>query len=90
MLKLIKRFTKREWFFAALCLVFIVIQIGLNMTMPQYMSQITILVETPGSAMDDVWKAGGMMLLCAFGSLIASVISTIRERVCLYSPRKHL
>ena len=77
MLKLIKRFTKREWFFAALCLVFIVIQIGLNMAMPQYMSQITILVETPGSEMSAVWAAGGMMLLCAFGSLIASVISTI-------------
>ena len=77
MLKLMRKFSYRDWCYAVCCIAFIVVQVWLNMTMPQYMSKITILVETPGSEMQEVWKAGGMMLLCALGSLVAAVITTL-------------
>ena len=58
-----------------LCLLFIVGQVWLDLTMPDYMSEITTLVQTEGSAMADIWLAGGKMLLCALGSLILSVMT---------------
>lgn len=77
MLKLLKKFTKKDWVNAFICIFFIVVQVWLSMTMPQYMSEITVLVETPGSQMGDVAKAGVLMMLCAFGSLLASIITNI-------------
>lgn len=77
MLKLLKKLTGRDWGYVLVCIAFIVAQVWLDMTMPEYMSKITVLVETPGSAMSEVWKAGGMMLLCALGSLVASVITAV-------------
>lgn len=77
MLKMLQKLSRRDWGYVAVCLAFIATQVWLDMTMPEYMSKITILVETPGSQMSEVWKAGGMMLLCALGSLTASVITAI-------------
>ena len=53
----------------------IVGQVWLDLTMPDYMSEITTLVQTEGSAMADIWLAGGKMLLCALGSLALSVMT---------------
>ena len=64
----------REWLFFLVSLVFIVSQVWLDLKLPDYMSQITTLVETEGSAMADIWTSGGMMLLCSLGSLVSSVI----------------
>ena len=58
----------------AFSLIFVVGQVWLNLKMPGYMSQITTLVETPGSKMGDIWTQGGYMLLCAVGSLASSVV----------------
>lgn len=77
MLKVLKKLTSRDWGYVLICIAFIVAQVWLDMTMPEYMSKITVLVETPGSVMSEVWKAGGMMMLCALGSLVASVITAI-------------
>ena len=77
MLKLFSNFKKREWAYVAISLVFILAQVWLDLTMPDYMSEITMLVQTPDSAMSDIWIAGGKMLLCAFGSLAASIITSI-------------
>ncbi len=77
MLKLLKKLTKTEWGLAFAVLVFIVTQVWLELTMPDYMSEITVLVQTPGSAMSDIFVAGGKMLLCALGSLFASVCTAI-------------
>lgn len=77
MLKILKNLTKKEWSLAALALVFIVAQVWLDLTMPDYMSEITILVQTPGSEMSEILTAGGKMLLCALGSLIASVLTIL-------------
>jgi len=77
MLKLFKNLTKKEWLFAGLCLVFIVIHVWLDLELPDYMSEITMLVQTEGSSMSEILSSGGMMLVCAFGSLAASMTVAI-------------
>ncbi len=74
MIKLLRYMKGREWLFFLVSLVFIVSQVWLDLKLPDYMSQITTLVETKGSAMADIWASGGMMLLCSLGSLVSSVI----------------
>lgn len=74
MLKLIKNFTKKDWLIIGISLVLIFMQVWLDLKMPDYMSQITVLVETEGSKMSDILKNGGYMLLCAFGSLLGAFI----------------
>ena len=63
----------REWLFFLVSLVFIISQVWLDLKLPDYMSEITTLVETEGSAMADIWASGGMMLLCSLGSLASSI-----------------
>lgn len=75
MLKLIKNFTKKEWILALMCLVLVVTQVWLELKMPDYMSEITKLVQTEGSQMKDILVNGGYMLACALGSLVAAVIT---------------
>ena len=77
MLKLFKNLTKKEWLFAGLCLVFIVIHVWLDLELPDYMSEITMLVQTEGSSMSEILSSGGMMLVCALGSLAASMTVAI-------------
>ena len=77
MLRLFRNFTKREWGLSFVALVFIVVQVWLELTIPDYMSEITRLVQTQGSAMSAILTAGGKMLLCALGSLISSVTVAI-------------
>ena len=77
MLKLFKNLKKEEWCLIAVSLIFIVLQVWLDLTMPEYMADITRLVQTPGSEMGDILAAGGKMLLCALGSLAAAVITAI-------------
>ena len=74
MLKTLKYLKPKEWMMAGISLIFIVVQVWLDLKMPEYMSEITTLVQTPGSAMRDIWIAGGFMLLCALGSLAGAVI----------------
>lgn len=74
MLRILKNMTKKEWLFVLYSAVFIVIQVWLDLKMPDYMSEITVLVQTDGSAMGDILTAGGKMLLCALGSLVSSVV----------------
>ncbi len=77
MFKVLKKMKWQDWCYALVCVAFIIVQVWLDMTMPQYMNEITVLIETPGSVMSEVWKAGGMMLLCSLGSVCASVITAI-------------
>lgn len=77
MLKLFKNLRKEEWTLAVVSCVFIVLQVWLDLTMPEYMAQITSLVQTPGSRMSEIVLAGAKMLLCALGSLAASVVTTV-------------
>ena len=75
MIKLIKQFNKKDWGLAILSVILIVFQVWLDLKMPDYMSKITILVQTEGSQMPDILQNGGYMLLCALGSLVAAVFT---------------
>ena len=77
MLKLLKKFRKTEWLLTCVAFVFIVLQVWMDLTIPDYMSEITTLVQTEGSAMGDILTAGGKMLGCALGSFAASVVTVI-------------
>lgn len=73
MFKLFKNLEKKDRCFILIALVFIVAQVWLDLKLPDYMSEITVLVETPGSSMQDILIAGGKMLACAFGSLVSGI-----------------
>lgn len=77
MLKLLKLLKKRQWALAAVSVFFVVTQVWLELTMPDYMADITRLVQTDGSTMQEILTAGGKMLACALGSLIASILTAI-------------
>ena len=74
MLKLLKNFKKKDWFLAFISFILITVQVWLELKMPDYMSEITALVQTAGSKMSDILINGSYMLLCAFGSLISAII----------------
>lgn len=73
MFKLFKNLEKKDRCFILIALVFIVVQVWLDLKLPDYMSEITVLVETPDSSMQDILIAGGKMLACAFGSLVSGI-----------------
>lgn len=77
MVKLLKKLTWKDFILAAVAFVFIIVQVWLSLTMPDYMSGITKLVQTKGSKMNDILIAGGKMLACALGSLLAAVCTSI-------------
>lgn len=77
MFKLFKNLTKKDTFFILLCLIFIIAQVGLELQLPAYMQAITILVQTPGSELNQVISIGGLMLLAALGSLILSILVAV-------------
>ncbi len=68
---------KTDWLLATVCLAFIALQVWLDLKTPDYMAEITTLVQTAGSTMGEILSAGGMMLLCSLGSLAASVVTAI-------------
>ena len=74
MLKLYKNLTKKEIMYIIISLILIVVQVGLELKMPDYMSAITRLVQSEGSSMKDIIEQGVYMLLCAGGSLISAII----------------
>ena len=74
MLKLLKELNKKDWFFAFISFILIIVQVWLELKMPDYMSEITKLVQTKGVLMSDILTQGGYMLLCAFGSLVSAII----------------
>ena len=77
MVKLLKKLTWKDFILAAVAFVFIIVQVWLSLTMPDYMSEMTQLVQTKGSKMNDILIAGGKMLACALGSLLAAVCTSI-------------
>lgn len=75
MIKLLKNFEKKDYILTFLILILIIIQVWLDLKMPDYMSEITRLVKTEGSKMPDILYNGGFMLLCSLGSLTSTIIS---------------
>ena len=75
MLRIMRYLSKAEISQMLIALVSIVGQIWLDLTLPDYMSDITTLVETPGSTMHDIWVAGGKMLLVSLGSVACAIVT---------------
>ena len=74
MIKIIRYLNKKQWMQILLSFVFIVTQVYLDLKIPDYMSKITMYVESPGHTVSDIIGEGKWMLLCAFGSLISAII----------------
>ena len=75
MFKLLRRLQRRDYLYILLAVLFIAGQVGLELKMPEYMSTITRLVQTEGSEMREIVQNGAMMMLCAFGSLVSTIIA---------------
>ena len=74
MFKLFKNFKKKDILFIIISILMIVVQVWLELKLPDYMSNITTLVQTEGSKMKDILTQGGYMMLCALFSLATSII----------------
>lgn len=74
MLKILKRCKWVEWVLIIVCLSFISLQVFLELKIPDYTTEITMILQTPNSHISEIWKAGGFMLICAFGSLLAAIV----------------
>ena len=75
MLKLLKNLGKKEILLIIISIVLIIVQVWLDLKMPDYMSEITKLVQTEGSQMNEILKNGGFMLLCSIGSMVSAIIT---------------
>jgi len=74
MLKIFRYLKKKEWIMIAISMIFIVSQVWLDLKLPDYMSEITKLIQTEGSKISEVIAAGAKMLVCAVGSMLMAVI----------------
>lgn len=77
MIRIFKNLRKQDVLYLLISVVFIAAQVWLDLKMPDYMTEITVLVQTPGSEMSDVLSSGGKMLACALGSLASAVVVSI-------------
>lgn len=75
MKKILNYLNSKEKGMALIGILFVVVQVWLELKMPEYMSGITLLVETPGSEINKILQNGGYMLLCALGSMAASIVT---------------
>ena len=74
MTKLLKQFNKKDYLLVFICTLLIIFQVWLDLRLPDYMSEITKLVQTEGSKMSSILSQGGYMILCALGSLISAFV----------------
>lgn len=75
MIKIFKHLQGKDWLLIMCSLVFIIAQVWLDLKLPDYMYEITMLVQTEGSKLSEVLVQGGYMILCAVGSMIAAMIT---------------
>ena len=90
MVKLFRYLKKREWLMAAVSLLFIISQVWLDLRLPEYMSEITVLVQTDGSTMSEILTAGTKMLGCALGSMAMAIITCYFASVIAASVSRRL
>lgn len=74
MLKLLKNLSKKEWLIFLFCSVLIFSQVFLELKIPDFMSEITVLVQTPNSKIIDILINGGYMIMCTLGTLVSAII----------------
>lgn len=82
MIKLLKNLKAKQWWGLLICLALIVAQVWLDLRLPDYMAEITRLIQTEGSKMADIWLAGGKMLACTLGSVVMAIfVSFIASKI---------
>lgn len=75
MFKVLRRYMgATQWLYSLICLALVVVQVWFDLKLPDYMSEITTLVETEGSSMQDILTQGAFMLGCALGSMATSMV----------------
>ena len=74
MFKLLKKLTKKEIIFSLICISLVTFHVWLELRIPDYMSGITKLVQTEGSKMSEILEQGGLMIACAFVSLVCNIV----------------
>ena len=74
MLKLFRILKRRDWLLAALSVALIAAQVWLELKLPDYTQEITLFLQMPHVDMNEILLVGGKMLLCAFASLVSSVL----------------
>ena len=74
MIKMLKYLKPREWLFAFIGAVFIVIQVGVDLRIPDFMREITTLVQTEGSTMSEILQISLWMLLTVFAGMLVSIV----------------
>ncbi len=75
MIKLFKNLKLKDIIFILISFALIVFQVYLDLKMPDYMSEITKLVQTENAEMSDILLNGFYMLSCAFGSLVSAIVT---------------
>lgn len=73
-MKIFRNLKKRDIIFILICLVLVFCQVWLELKMPDYTQKLTQAVSAGSMEKSDVWHNGGMMILCAFGSMAASIV----------------
>lgn len=80
MFELLKKMKRKEWLTAGLCAILVLGQIYFDLRLPDYMSDLTVLIKTPGSAMSDIWQTGLEMLGCTLASALLAIIADTWQR----------
>lgn len=75
MITLLKKMRRREKIMALLCVLLVLGQVYFDLAMPDYMSDLTVMIQTPGSVQSEIWSVGGKMLGCALASMALAVIA---------------
>lgn len=74
MIKIFKNFTKKDLMLILISILMITLQVYLDLKLPDYMSSITVLIQSEDTKILEILSKGGYMLLCAFGSLLSAVV----------------
>ena len=75
MITLLKKMRRKEKLMALLCIILVLGQVYFDLAMPDYMSDLTVMIQTPGSEQSEIWSVGGKMLGCALASMALAVIA---------------
>ncbi|HWP80974.1 MAG TPA: ABC transporter ATP-binding protein [Candidatus Acidoferrum sp.] len=75
MWKLLRRMNRRDAAFGGVCILFAALQVWLDLKIPDYMADITRITQSKGASSGSIWGQGGMMLLCALGSLAFAILT---------------
>ena len=73
MIKLLKNMRRKEVLMVLLCTVLVAVQVYFDLRLPDYMTDLTTLIKTPGSTSGDIWNVGVQMLLVTLGSAVLSI-----------------